>query len=185
MAINCAKFEKLLQSKSFSKELTYAGRRASLGLPNRISIQSFSLNNPMTNRLSPCQQRFLSPCNWQAWQKEKETLSLFLLLAQLITRKKRPLPASSERGFSCAVSFGCENKGIITQDNLIRYFKNTPISWKENLNFNLKGKLSQARFRFLLQICSLLDCSQQITGKIIGGHRACFLTNCRERWTWF
>ena len=37
---------------------------------------------------------------------------------------------------------------------------------------------------FLLQICSLLDCSQQIPGKKIGGHRACFFANCCERWTW-
>ena len=36
---------------------------------------------------------------------------------------------------------------------------------------------------FLLQICFLLDCSQQIPGKKIGGHRACFLTNCCERWS--
>ena len=38
---------------------------------------------------------------------------------------------------------------------------------------------------FLPQICHLLDCSYQIPGKKIGGHRACFLTNCCERWTWF
>ena len=38
---------------------------------------------------------------------------------------------------------------------------------------------------FLLQICFLLDCSWQIPGKKIGGHLACFLTNCCERWTWF
>ena len=37
---------------------------------------------------------------------------------------------------------------------------------------------------FLLQICSLLDCSQQIPGKKIGGHRACFFANCCERCTW-
>ena len=38
---------------------------------------------------------------------------------------------------------------------------------------------------FLFQICSLLDCSQQMPPKKIGCHRACFLTNCRERWTQF
>ena len=38
---------------------------------------------------------------------------------------------------------------------------------------------------FLFQICSLLDCSLQIPRKKIRGHRACFLTNCCERWTWF
>ena len=38
---------------------------------------------------------------------------------------------------------------------------------------------SQTFFR--LQICSLLDCSYTK----IGGHRACSLTNCCERWTWF
>ena len=38
---------------------------------------------------------------------------------------------------------------------------------------------------FLLQICTLLDCSQEMPRKKMGGHRACFLTNCRERWTWF
>ena len=38
---------------------------------------------------------------------------------------------------------------------------------------------------FLLQICSLLDCSKQLPGKKIGSHLACLLTNCCERWTWF
>ena len=41
---------------------------------------------------------------------------------------------------------------------------------------------------FLLQICSLLDCSSQmqiLSVKKIGGHRACFLTKSCERWTWF
>ena len=106
-------------------------------------------------RLLPCQQRFLSPCNWLGRQKEKETLSLFLLLAQLITREKRLLPASRERDFSCTVSFGRENKGIINQDHLFRCFKDTPISWKENSNFDLKGKLSQSPFPiFACQVVS-------------------------------
>ena len=38
---------------------------------------------------------------------------------------------------------------------------------------------------FLFQKCSLLDCSQQIPAEKIGGHRACFLTNCCERWICF
>ena len=37
---------------------------------------------------------------------------------------------------------------------------------------------------FPFQICFLLDCSEQIPGKKIGAHRACFLANCCERWTW-
>ena len=38
---------------------------------------------------------------------------------------------------------------------------------------------------FPIQICSLLECSQQIPEKKVGCHRACSLSNCRERWTWF
>ena len=37
---------------------------------------------------------------------------------------------------------------------------------------------------FPLQICSLLDCSQQIPGEKIAGDRACFFANCCERCTW-
>ena len=51
------------------------------------------------------------------------------------------------------------------------------------------GTIFQKKIMFyyqnFFQTCSLLDCAQQMPFQKIGCHRACFLTNCRERWTQF
>ena len=70
-------------------------------------------------------------------------------------------------------------------DSSVVSLKSSP--WAKDTNYETispKKIMFYYQTFFLLQIFSFLDCSYQIPGKKIGGHRACFPTNCYERWTW-
>ena len=149
-----------------------------------------------------CNKKMGSPCLFTRQQALK--LGYFYWLR---VKNSNPLLTELSRCYLKHTKFYLEHKASFIQISSIASFNSFLIAWlwgyctfsdssvvslksspwpkytKYETIFPQKIMFYYQTF-FLLQICSLLDCSQQIPGKKIGGHRACFFANCCERWTW-